>query len=133
MEAVFKKGIESPDGLWPIIYLADLPHHLAHKGVPSDVARIGMFKLDHREGNLLVFKGDIRYKNTFHAKALKQPATGDEVCFIQYHGSRLMLDAKRSMRGGRIISTEELKKSTLRDGRNLEQYLNDEKRKLDEK
>ena len=39
MKKVFVKEEETSTGVWPIVYLADLPSHLAHRGVPSDVAR----------------------------------------------------------------------------------------------
>ena len=44
-------------------YIAELPHHLAHKGLPSDVARTALFKLDSREGNLLTFKHGVGYQS----------------------------------------------------------------------
>lgn len=49
------------------IYIGELPPHLAHIGVPRDVARNGMFKLIGREGNMLHFKTGTRMSP--HARA----------------------------------------------------------------
>ena len=35
------------------VYFGELPHHLAIKGVPKNMARVGFFRLDERHGNTL--------------------------------------------------------------------------------
>ena len=67
-------------------YIAELPHHLAHKGLPSDVARTALFKLDSREGNLLTFKHGVGYRTPISGKVLTNLKTGDEICFLDYRG-----------------------------------------------
>lgn len=127
MEKVFVKEEETSTGAWPMVYLADLPSHLARRGVPSDVARKGMFTLYKREGNELVFKNrDRNDHNLYHAKVLKSPATGNEVCYIQFRGSRLLLDASDYMHGGRRLTREEMDSLRTDDGRTLRQFLADE-------
>ncbi len=86
------------------IYIAELPHHLAHKGLPSDVARTELFKLDSREGNLLTFKHGVRYRTPISGKVLTNLKTGEEICFLDYRGSRIMLEASHYMHGGRKVS-----------------------------
>ena len=54
-------------------YIAELPHHLAHKGLPSDVARTELFKLDSRKGNHLTFKHGVRYRTPISGKVLTNP------------------------------------------------------------
>ena len=85
-------------------YIAELPHHLAHKGLPSDVARTELFKLDSREGNLLTFKHGVRYRTPISGKVLTNLKTGEEICFLDYRGSRIMLEASHYMHGGRKVS-----------------------------
>ena len=67
-------------------YIAELPHHLAHKGLPSDVARTALFKLDSREGNLLTFKHGVGYRTPISGKVLTNLKTGEEICFLDYRG-----------------------------------------------
>ena len=58
------------------IYIAKLPHHLAHKGLPSDVARTELFKLDSREGNLLTFKHGGGVSHSHLRQSAYQPQNG---------------------------------------------------------
>ena len=108
------------------IYIAELPHHLAHKGLPSDVARTGLFKLDSREGNLLTFKHGVGYRTPISGKVLTNLKTGEEICFLDYRGSRIMLEASHYMHGGRKVSQERLDTLRTDDGRTLRQFLKDE-------
>ena len=127
MEKVFVKEEETSTGVWPIVYLADLPSHLAHRGVPSDVARTGMFKLYKRENNELVFNTNKRDDhNLYRARVLKSPTTGNEVCYIQFRGSRILLDASNYKHGGRRVTQEVLDNFFTDDGRTLRQFLADE-------
>ena len=126
MEKVFVKEEESSTGVWPIVYLADLPSHLAHRGVPSDVARTGMFKLIGRAGNMLHFKTGTRYATSCSGKVLKSLQTGNEICFVEYRGARIKLDASNYMYGGRRVTQEVLDNFRTDDGRTLRQFLADE-------
>ena len=107
-------------------YIAELPHHLAHKGLPSDVARTELFKLDSRKGNHLTFKHGVRYRTPISGKVLTNPKTGEEIFFLDYRGSRLMLEASHYMHGGRRFSQESLDTLRTDDGRTLRQFLKDE-------
>ena len=107
-------------------YIAELPHHLAHKGLPSDVARTELFKLDSRKGNHLTFKHGVRYRTPISGKVLTNPKTGEEICFLDYRGSRLMLEASHYLPGGRRFSQESLDTLRTDDGRTLRQFLKDE-------
>ena len=107
-------------------YIAELPHHSAHKGLPSDVARTGLFKLDSREGNLLTFKHGVGYRTPISGKVLTNPKTGEEICFLNYHHSRIMLEASHYMHSGRRVTREELDTLHTEDGRSLRQFLKDE-------
>ena len=107
-------------------YMAKLPHHLAHNGLPSDVARTAFFKLDSREGNLLTFKHGVRYRTPISGKVLTNLKTGEEICFLDYRGSRIRLEASHYMHGGRRVSQERLDTLRTDDGRTLRQYLKDE-------
>ena len=126
MKKVFVKEEESSTGVWPIVYLADLPSHLAHRGVPSDVARTGMFKLVGREGNMLHFKTGTRYATSCSGKVLTSIQTGNEICFVEYRGARIKLDASNYMYGGRRVTQEVLDNFRTDDGRTLRQFLADE-------
>lgn len=108
------------------VYIAELPHHLAHKGLPSDVARTALFKLDSREGNLLTFKHGIGYRTPISGKMLTNPKTGEEICFLNFRGSRIMLEASHYMHGGRKVSREEMDTLRTDNGRTLRQFLKDE-------
>lgn len=110
-------------------YIAELPHHLAHKGLPSDVARTALFKLDSREGNLLTFKHGIGYRTPISSKMLTNPKTGEEISFLDYRGSRIMLEASHYMHGGRKVSREEMDTLHTEDGRTLRQFFKDEAEK----
>lgn len=126
MKKVFVKEEESSTGVWPIVYLADLPSHLARRGVPSDVARTGMFKLIGREGNMLHFKTGTRYATSCSGKVLTSLQTGNEICFVEYRGARIKLDASNYMYGGRRVTQEVLDNFRTDDGRTLRQFLADE-------
>lgn len=126
MEKVFVKEEETSTGVWPIVYLADLPPHLAHRGVPSDVARTGMFKLIGREGNMLHFKTGTRYATSCSGKVLTSLQTGNEICFVEYRGARIKLDASNYMYGGRRVTQEVWDNFRTDDGRTLRQFLADE-------
>jgi hypothetical protein len=126
MEKVFVKEEELSTGVWPIVYLADLPSHLARRGVPSDVARTGMFKLIGREGNMLHFKTGTRYATSCSGKVLTSLQTGNEICFVEYRGARIKLDASNYMYGGRRVTQEVLDNFRTDDGRTLRQFLADE-------
>ena len=126
MKKVFVKEEETSTGVWPIVYLADLPPHLAHRGVPSDVARTGMFKLIGREGNMLHFKTGMRYATSCSGKVLTSLQTGNEICFVEYRGARIKLDASNYMYGGRRVTQEVLDNFRTDDGRTLRQFLADE-------
>lgn len=107
-------------------YKAELPPHLAELGLPKDVARLVFFKLKSRNGNELTFLGDVGYRTEFHAKALKSPSTGKEVCYITFRGARLLLEAPIYMCGGRRATDFDLDNGRVADGRTLRQYLADE-------
>ena len=91
-----------------LIYHCELPSHLAKTGLPKDVARTELFRLDERNGNTLIFKSGKLYATTYIAKALQNPKTGGEICFVEYKGTRVMLDASQYFKGGRRISRESL-------------------------
>ena len=91
-----------------LIYHCELPSHLAKTGLPKNVARTELFRLDERNGNTLTFKSGIGYRSTYTAKALQNPKTGAEICFVEYKGTRVMLDASQYFKGGRRISRESL-------------------------
>ena len=107
-------------------YIGELPHHLAHKGVPKDVSRTGFFKLVGREGSTLQFKTGMKYLTPCQGKVLTNPKTGEEICFVEYRGSRIMLEASHYMHGGRRVTREELDTLRTDDGRTLGQFLADE-------
>lgn len=90
------------------IYIGELPPHLAHIGVPRDVARNGMFKLIGREGNMLHFKTGTRYSTSCSGKVLTSLQTGQELCFVEYEGARIRLEASYYMIGGRKLTQERL-------------------------
>lgn len=91
-----------------LIYHCELPSYLAKKGLPKNVARTELFRLDERNGNTLIFKSGIGYRSIYTAKALLNPKTGAEICFVEYKGTRVMLDASQYFKGGRRISRESL-------------------------
>ena len=107
-------------------YIGELPHHLAHKGVPRDVSRTGFFKLVGREGSTLLFKTGMKYLTPCQGKVLTNPKTGEEICFVEYRGSRIMLESSHYMHGGRRVTREEMDTLRVDDGRTLGQYLADE-------
>ena len=91
-----------------LIYHCELPSHLAKTGLPKNVARTELFRLDERNGNTLIFKSGKLYASTYIAKALQNLKTGGEICFVEYKGTRVMLDASQYFMGGRRISQESL-------------------------
>ena len=107
-------------------YIGELPHHLAHKGVPRDVSRTGFFKLVGREGSTLQFKTGMKYLTPCQGKVLTNTKTGEEICFVEYRGSRIMLEASHYMHGGRRVTREEMNTLYTDDGRTLAQFLADE-------
>ena len=107
-------------------YIGELPHHLAHKGVPRDVSRTGFFKLVGREGSTLQFKTGMKYLTPCQGKVLTNPKTSEEICFVEYRGSRIMLEASHYMHGGRRVTREEMDTLRTDDGRTLAQFLADE-------
>ena len=90
------------------VYHCELPSHLAKKGLPKNVARTELFRLDERNGNTLIFKSGKLYATTYIGKVLQNPKTGGEICFVEYKGTRVMLDASQYFKGGRRISQESL-------------------------
>ena len=108
------------------VYLGELPHHLAHKNVPRDVARTGMFKLHEREGNMLHFKTGIRYATSCSGKVLTNPKTGEEICYVEYRGSRILLEASHYMYGGCRVTRKEMDTLRTDDGHTLGEFLADE-------
>ena len=112
------------------VYIGELPPHLAHTGVPKDVARSGRFQLISREGNVLHFKTGTRYATSCSGKVLTSLQTGNEICFVEYKGARIKLDASYYMTGGRKLTKEDLDSLRTDDGRTLRQFLADEAAKL---
>ena len=87
-----------------LVYIAELPAHLAHSDRPGNVACKELFKLEQRNENELIFKSGDRYTAEDRAKALKSPSSDIEICFVTYKGTRLMLEATRYMHGGRPLT-----------------------------
>ena len=108
------------------VYIGELPPHLVHTGVPKDVARSGRFQLIGREGNMLHFKTGMRYATSCSGKVLTCLQTGNEICFVEYRGARIKLDASYYMTGGRKLTKEDLDSLRTDDGRTLRQFLADE-------
>ena len=108
------------------VYIGELPPHLAHTGVPKDVARSGRFELIGREGNMLHFKTGMRYATSCSGKVLTSLQTGNEICFVEYRGARIKLEALNYMTGGRKLTKEDLDSLRTDDGRTLCQFLADE-------
>jgi hypothetical protein len=108
------------------VYIGELPPHLAHTGVPKDVARSGRFQLIGREGYMLHFKTGMRYATSCSGKVLTSLQTGNEICFVEYRGARIKLDASYYMTGGRKLTKEDLDSLRTDDGRTLRQFLADE-------
>lgn len=107
-------------------YIGELPPHLAMKGVSKSVARNGLFKLIDRQGDMLYFKTGQGYTTPCQGKVLTTLQTGEEICFIDYCGSRIKLKASYYMRGGRKLTKERLEELRTADGRILGQFLADE-------
>ena len=116
------------------VYFGELPPHLAQVGVPQSVARDGMFYLTKREGNQLTFYihhlGSRDNKITLTAKVLTNPTTGEEVCFVNYEGTRILLQASTYMVRGRRVTQEEMEKMFVADGRTVAQFLKDKAEEL---
>ena len=106
-----------------LVYIADLPAHLAHTDVPKNVALYQHFKLVQRTGNELVFKSGAGYATEYRTKALKSPATGREICFVNYRGERLLLESTRYMQGGSSITQEDLDTLIVYNGQTLREFL----------
>ena len=107
-------------------YRAVLPPHLAEPGLPKDVARLVYFRLTSRNGNELTFLGDLGYRREYHCKVLKSPTTGKEVCYVNFRGERLLLEASVYIRRGKPVTDFELDNGRVADGRTLRQYIADE-------
>ena len=108
-----------------LVYIADLPAHLAHTDVPKSVAYEQLFKLVQRNGNELIFKSGAGYATEYRAKALKSTSTGKEICFVNYRGERLLLESIRYMHGGRSITQEDLDRWIVYNGQTLREFLKD--------
>jgi hypothetical protein len=106
-----------------LVYIADLPAHLAHADVPKNVASKELFKLVQRTGNELVFKSGTGYATEHRAKALKSPSTGLEICFVNYRGARLLLESTRYMQSGSSITQEDLDTLIVYNGQTLREFL----------
>ena len=106
-----------------LVYIADLPAHLAHTDLPKNVARYQHFKLVQRSGNELVFKSGTGYATEHRAKALKSPSTGLEICFVNYRGARLLLESTRYIHGGRSITQDDLDTLITYNGLSLREFL----------
>ena len=116
------------------IYYGELPPGMARKGLPRDVARTKLFRLAERGGNTLTFKSGKLYATTYTTKALQNLNSGVEICFVEYNGTRIMLEATKYMHGGCKVTKETLDSAFTADGRTLRQYLADEAAKpLDER
>ena len=107
-------------------YIGELPHHLAHKGVPRDVSRTGFFKLVGREGSTLQFKTGMKYLTPCQGKVLANPKTGQEICFVEYRGSRILLEASHYMYGGCRVTRKEMDTLRTDDGHTLGEFLANE-------
>lgn len=111
-------------------YIAEVPHHLAQKELPRDVECIALFKLESRKANLLTFKHGSGYRTPITGKVLTNTKTGKEICFLNYHETRIMLEAAHYMHGGRRVTHEEMNTLRADDGRTLHQFLKDEAENL---
>jgi hypothetical protein len=69
-------------------------------------------------------------KITLTAKVLTNPTTGEEVCYVNYEGTRILLQASTFMTRGRRLTKEEMEKKFVADGRTVWQFLQDEQAKL---
>lgn len=112
-----------------LVYIADLPAHLAHTDVPKNVARYQHFKLVQRNRNELVFKSGTGYATEHRAKALKSPSTGLEICFVNYRGARLLLESTRYIHGGRSITQEDLDRLIVYNGQTLREFLKEREKR----
>ncbi len=108
-----------------LVYIADLQAHLAHTDVPKNIALYELFKLVQRDGNELVFKSGAGYATEYRTKALKSPSTGLEICFINYCGTRLLLESTRYMHGGKSITQKDMDTLITYNGQTLKDFLND--------
>ncbi len=106
-----------------LVYIADLPAHLAHTDVPKNVALYQHFKLVQRIGNELVFKSGAGYATEYRTKALKSPATGREICFVNYRGERLLLESIRYIHGSHPIRQDDLDTLIVYNGQTLREFL----------
>jgi hypothetical protein len=113
-----------------LVYIADLPAHLAHTDIPKNVARYQHFKLVQRIGNELVFKSGAGYATEYSSKALKSPSTGLEICLVNYCGERLLLESTRYIHGGRSITQEDMDKFITYNGQTLREFLKKREKQL---
>lgn len=91
-----------------LVYIADLPAHLAHRDRPRNVACKELFKLVERNANELVFRSGDLYATEYRSKALKIPSSDVEICLVTYRGSRLVLEASRYMHGGCTVTEKDM-------------------------
>ena len=105
------------------VYQAELPPYLAEPGLPKDVACLAYFQLKSRNGNELTFLGDAGYRTEYQCKALKNPTTGKEVCYVTFRGVRLLLEAQVYIRGGRPVTDFALDNYRVADGRTFANIL----------
>ena len=110
-----------------LVYIAELPAHLAHSDRPRNVARKELFKLEQRNDNELIFKSGNGYKTEYRAKVLKSPSSGVEICLVSYRGSRLLLEATRYIHGGRSITKKDMTTLITEDGQTLGEFLKAQK------
>ena len=75
---------------------------------------------------MLHFKTGTRYATSCSGKVLTSLQTGNEICFVEYRGARIKLDASYYMTGGRKLTKEDLDSLRTDDGRTLRQFLADE-------
>ena len=68
----------------------------------------------------------MKYLTPCQGKVLTNPKTGEEICFVEYRGSRIMLEASHYMGGGRRVTRGEMDTLRTDDGRTLGQFLADE-------
>jgi hypothetical protein len=75
---------------------------------------------------MLHFKTGTRYATSCSGKVLTSIQTGNEICFVEYRGARIKLEALYYMTGGRKLTKERLDSLRTDDGRTLRQFLADE-------
>lgn len=112
------------------VYIGEFPPHMAQAGIPKDVACKGMFKLIGKDDNMLHFKTGVGYATSCSGKVVTSLQVGQEICFVEYKGARIKLEASYYMTGGRRMTKERMDSLHTDDGRTLRQFLADEAAKL---